>query len=125
MPPERSRVTVRDRRRCGSSSRPSASCWSRRIYGPRSCPWHRWSPTSRHSTGFSSGTAGLLTTLPILFFGLRRPTFAPWLAARFGFERAVFGSMVADRRHHAARDPGTPWLFAGSAVVGAPSVYAM
>ena len=24
----------------------------------------------RHSTGFSSGTAGLLTTLPILFFGL-------------------------------------------------------
>ena len=73
----------------------------------------------RHSTGFSSGTAGLLTTLPILFFGLVAP-FAPWLAARFGFERAVFGSMVVLIAGIMLRAiPGTPWLFAGSAVVGA------
>lgn len=73
----------------------------------------------RDATGFSSGTAGLLTTLPILFFGLVAP-FAPWLAARFGFERTVFGSMVLLIAGIGLRwIPATPWLFAGSAIVGA------
>ena len=42
---------------------------------------------------FSSATAGLLTTLPVLFFGLTAPI-APRLAARFGIERTIFGSLI-------------------------------
>ena len=73
----------------------------------------------RESTGYSAGTAGLLTTLPILFFGLAAP-FSPGLAARFGFERTVFASMAVLIAGILLRwIPGTGWLFVGSAAVGA------
>ncbi|MGV9712951.1 CynX/NimT family MFS transporter [Gordonia sp. NPDC003424] len=69
--------------------------------------------------GFSSAVAGLLTTLPVLCFGLSAP-FAPRLAARFGIERTVFVSMVVLIAAMVLRFvPGDGALFAGSALVGA------
>ncbi|MGC5246158.1 CynX/NimT family MFS transporter [Gordonia sp. DT219] len=73
----------------------------------------------RADTGFSSTTAGLLTTLPVLFFGLSAPV-APRLAARFGIERTIFGALLLLIVGTLMRlVPGTALLFAGSAVVGA------
>src|SRR3712207_9312233 len=52
----------------------------------------------RTDTGISNGVAGLLTTLPLLAFGLLSPV-APRLAHRFGMERTVLGSLlVLDRK---------------------------
>src|SRR3712207_384256 len=52
----------------------------------------------RTDTGMSNGVAGLLTTLPLLAFGLLSPV-APRLARRFGIERTVLGSLlVLDRK---------------------------
>ncbi|MFW0795546.1 MFS transporter [Gordonia sp. CPCC 205515] len=69
--------------------------------------------------GFSSAVAGLLTTLPVLCFGLSAP-FAPRLAARFGIERTVFVSMIVLIAGMVLRFvPNSVALFAGSAVVGA------
>lgn len=68
--------------------------------------------------GFSSAAAGLLTTLPVLCFGLSAP-FAPRLAARFGIERTIFGSLVLLLVGIGLRlVPDTAALFAGSAVIG-------
>lgn len=71
------------------------------------------------STGWSSSIAGLLTTLPVLVFGLVAPV-APWCAARFGIERTVLGSMVVLTAGILLRlVPEAGALFAGSALVGA------
>lgn len=68
---------------------------------------------------FSSATAGLLTTLPVLFFGLTAPI-APRLAARFGIERTIFGSLILLVGAMALRWlPSAVTLFVGSALVGA------
>ncbi|MFT4127420.1 MAG: MFS transporter [Gordonia sp. (in: high G+C Gram-positive bacteria)] len=67
---------------------------------------------------FGSAVSGLLTTLPVLCFGLVSPI-APRLAARFGIERAIFGSLVVLLAAIGLRAiPGTLGLFAGSALVG-------
>lgn len=69
--------------------------------------------------GFTSATAGLLTTLPVLFFGLSAPV-APRLAARFGIERTIFAALLVLIVGTLLRlIPGAPALFAGSAVIGA------
>ena len=69
--------------------------------------------------GFSSATAGLLTTLPVLFFGLSAP-FAPRVAARFGIERTVFGALVLLIGGMGLRFVSNVMcLLAGSAVIGA------
>lgn len=69
--------------------------------------------------GFSSAVAGLLTTLPVLCFGLSAP-FAPRLASRFGIERTVFVSMIVLIAAMVLRFvPNAVALFAGSALVGA------
>lgn len=69
--------------------------------------------------GFSSGTAGLLTTIPVLFFGLSAP-FAPRLAARFGIERTIFAAMLVLIGATLLRlVPGPAALFLGSALIGA------
>jgi MFS transporter, CP family, cyanate transporter len=47
----------------------------------------------RTDTGISNGVAGLLTTLPLLAFGLLSPV-APRLAHRFGMERTVLASLL-------------------------------
>jgi CP family cyanate transporter-like MFS transporter len=71
------------------------------------------------STGWSSTIAGLLTTLPVLVFGLAAPV-APRCAARFGIERTVFGALFVLAVAIAVRMVPTPIaLFAGSALAGA------
>jgi len=75
--------------------------------------------TISHTFGFSSGTAGLLTTLPVLLFGISAPV-APRLAHRFGIERTIFGSLIVLLAGIALRllpSPGA--LFGGSVLVGA------
>lgn len=73
----------------------------------------------RADLGFSSATAGLLTTLPVLFFGLTAPI-APRLAARFGIERTVLAALLLLIGGIALRYVSSPAaLFAGSAVLGA------
>ncbi|MEW5809259.1 MAG: MFS transporter [Actinomycetota bacterium] len=70
------------------------------------------------ATGWGSGVTGLLTTLPVLVFGLVAPL-APRCAARFGIERTVFGAMLVLVVASAVRLVPTPTaLFAGSALAG-------
>jgi MFS transporter, CP family, cyanate transporter len=47
----------------------------------------------RADTGISNGVAGLLTTLPLLAFGLLAPI-APRVARRFGMERVLLASLL-------------------------------
>ena len=47
----------------------------------------------RADTGISNGVAGLLTTLPLLAFGVLSPV-APRLARRFGMERVLLASLL-------------------------------
>lgn len=69
--------------------------------------------------GFGSAVAGLLTALPVLFFGLSAPL-APRLSARYGIERTVFGALVLLVAAILLRlVPSTPALFAGSVGIGA------
>ena len=71
------------------------------------------------STGWSSSVTGLLTTLPVLVFGLVAPV-APRCAARFGIERTVFGALVLLVAAILIRLlPAPVALFAGSALLGA------
>ena len=73
----------------------------------------------RDDLGFSSATAGLLTTLPVLFFGLTAPI-APRIAARFGIERTIFASLALLIVGILLRlIPSVATLFLGSAVLGA------
>ncbi|MBO0678686.1 MFS transporter [Mycolicibacterium sp. S2-37] len=71
------------------------------------------------ATGWSSAVTGLLTTLPVLVFGLVAPL-APWAAARFGIERTVLASLaflVVGAAVRVLPDPVA--LFGGSALAGA------
>jgi CP family cyanate transporter-like MFS transporter len=67
---------------------------------------------------WSAATTGLLTTLPVLMFGLAAPV-APWIAARFGIERTVFGALVLLVAAITLRlYPNSAALFAGSILIG-------
>ena len=71
------------------------------------------------STGWSNTVTGLLTTLPVLVFGLVAPI-APRCASRWGIERTIFGGMALLTVAIAIRlVPSPVMLFAGSALVGA------
>lgn len=71
------------------------------------------------ATGWSSAVTGLLTTLPVLVFGLVAPL-APRCAARFGIERTVFAALAVLIVATAVRLlPAPSALFAGSALAGA------
>jgi CP family cyanate transporter-like MFS transporter len=73
----------------------------------------------RDGTGLSSAGAGLLTTLPVLCFGLFAPL-APRLASRFGPERVVlFGLLLLATAIGARVLFGAAGLFFGALVVGA------
>lgn len=75
--------------------------------------------TIRHSTGLSGSLAGLLTTLPILCFGLLAP-FAAKLSRRIGMTRALGAMMALLTAGIALRlAPGLPALFAGTVLIGA------
>ena len=73
----------------------------------------------RADTGVSNGVAGLLTTLPLLAFGLLSPV-APRLAFRFGVERALLASLLALAAGILVRSAdAVVALFLGTAVLGA------
>ena len=72
----------------------------------------------RVSTGISSTAAGLLTTLPILCFGLFAHV-APRLARRFGLDLVLWGTMVVLTGGILIRlVPTITALFLGTAVIG-------
>lgn len=72
----------------------------------------------RADLGLSATAAGVLTTLPVLCFGLLAPL-APVLARRWGLERALFVSLVVLCVGFALRLVPETWgLFAGTVVAG-------
>ncbi|MEU5566513.1 MFS transporter [Micromonospora musae] len=76
-------------------------------------------PDVRLELGLGSGTAGLLTTLPVLCFGLISP-FAALLGRRIGVQRSLLMAMlviIAGSLVRAA--PGIWWLLAGTVLIGA------
>jgi CP family cyanate transporter-like MFS transporter len=73
----------------------------------------------RADTGVSNGVAGLLTTLPLLAFGVLSPI-APRLARVFGVERVLLASMLALAAGILVRSAGAlAALFLGTALLGA------
>lgn len=73
----------------------------------------------RDGTGLSSAGAGLLTTLPVLCFGLFAPL-SPRLASRFGAERVVlFGLLLLAAAIGARVFFGAAGLFLGALIAGA------
>jgi CP family cyanate transporter-like MFS transporter len=76
----------------------------------------------RADTGISNGVAGLLTTLPLLAFGVLSPV-APRLARRFGIERMLLANLLLLAAGIVVRSAGTvAVLFLGTAVLGAAIV---
>lgn len=68
--------------------------------------------------GLSATAGGVLTTLPVLCFGLLAPV-APVLARRLGLERALFGSLLLLCAGFALRlVPGVGTLLGGTLAVG-------
>jgi CP family cyanate transporter-like MFS transporter len=73
----------------------------------------------RAETGISNGVAGLLTTLPLLAFGLLSPI-APRVARRFGMERALLASLLVLAAGILLRWAGAVGaLFLGTTILGA------
>ena len=73
----------------------------------------------RADTGISNGVAGLLTTLPLLAFGLLSPI-APRVARRFGMERVLLASLLVLAAGILVRWTGSvAALFLGTAILGA------
>src|ERR687894_1400330 len=73
-------------------------------------------------TGMLNGVVGLLTTLPLLAFGLLSPV-APLLARRFGMEQALLASLLLLAAGILLRSEGAVVaLFLGTAVLGAAIV---
>lgn len=72
----------------------------------------------RADEGLSGAAAGMLTTLPVLCFGLLAPV-TPVLARRWGLERVLFASLVVLCLGFAVRLVPATWaLFAGTVVAG-------
>jgi CP family cyanate transporter-like MFS transporter len=70
-------------------------------------------------TGLSSGWAGVLTTLPVLCFGLLAPL-APLLARRLGIKASIAAAMSVLLAGILMRlIPGVGFLFVGTALAGA------
>ena len=73
----------------------------------------------RADAGLSNALAGLLTTLPLLAFGVLSPA-APRLASRFGMERVLLASLLVLAGGILLRSAGgVGALFVGSAALGA------
>jgi len=73
----------------------------------------------RADTGISNGVAGLLTTLPLLAFGLLSPI-APRVARRFGMERTLLACLLVLAAGILLRWAGAvAALFMGTVVLGA------
>jgi MFS transporter, CP family, cyanate transporter len=68
--------------------------------------------------GIGAGTAGLLTSIPVLCFSLATPL-ASWLLARAGLERGVLVALVVLLVGTALRSvDGVTWAIAGTVVIG-------
>jgi CP family cyanate transporter-like MFS transporter len=75
-------------------------------------------PRIRADTGLSGTGAGVLTTLPVLCFGLLAPL-APTLARRYGSQAALAGTLALLLLGMLLRVvPGMALLFAGTALAG-------
>lgn len=76
-------------------------------------------PSLQRDLGLGSTSAALLTTLPVIFFGLG--AFAgPWLANRIGVDRGLSAALLLLIAGAAVRIVGGPvLLFVGTAAVGA------
>ncbi len=73
----------------------------------------------QNELGLSSVQAGLLTTLPLVAFGLLSPV-VPLLARRHGLERALFVALVTIFAGIALRTVGPVWaVFVGTGILGA------
>jgi CP family cyanate transporter-like MFS transporter len=73
----------------------------------------------QNDTGLSSGWAGVLTTLPVLCFGLLAPL-APVLARRLGIRASIAAAMCVLLAGILMRlIPGVGFLFVGTALAGA------
>lgn len=69
--------------------------------------------------GLTRAQAGLLTTLPLVAFGVISP-FAALLARAYGLERALFGALVLMVAGMGVRWAGPLWaLYVGTALIGA------
>ncbi|WBB67951.1 MFS transporter [Micromonospora sp. WMMD812] len=76
-------------------------------------------PDVRADLHLGSGAAGLLTTLPVLCFGLLSP-FAALLGRRIGVETALLAAMLGILAGSVLRaTPGLWWVVAGTVVIGA------
>ncbi|MEV1328017.1 MFS transporter [Micromonospora costi] len=76
-------------------------------------------PDVRADLHLGSGAAGLLTTLPVLCFGLLSPL-AALLGRRVGVESALLAAMLAIVAGSMLRTaPGFWWVIAGTLVIGA------
>lgn len=76
-------------------------------------------PDVQLDLGLSRGTAGLLTTLPVLCFALLSPV-AALLGRRVGIEMALLLAMLGIVAGSLVRTvPGGVWMLAGTAVIGA------
>jgi MFS transporter, CP family, cyanate transporter len=73
----------------------------------------------RAAVGLSATTAGVLTALPVLCFGLLAPV-APRLAGRLGIERAMLAALIVLCVGFVVRSSGSvAALFAGTMLLGA------
>jgi CP family cyanate transporter-like MFS transporter len=76
-------------------------------------------PDVQADLGLGRGTAGLLTTLPVLCFGLLAPV-AALLGRRIGIEAALLLAMLAVLAGSVIRSvAGASWMVTGTAVIGA------
>ncbi|MFC6015866.1 CynX/NimT family MFS transporter [Plantactinospora solaniradicis] len=76
-------------------------------------------PDLQVDLGLGRGAAGLLTTLPVLCFGLLSPL-AALLGRRIGIELALLGAMLGIVVGSLTRTlPHAGWLFVGTAIIGA------
>lgn len=72
----------------------------------------------RADFGLSTAQTGMLTTLPLLAFGLFSPL-AAGIARRFGMERSLLGALLLICAGIAVRSlPSAAFLFIGTAVIG-------
>lgn len=73
----------------------------------------------RDSLGISNTSAGILTTIPLITFGLLSP-FAPSLSRRFGMEVTLFFVLIALSLGLLLRPlSGMPYLYIGTLLIGA------
>ncbi|WP_251864394.1 CynX/NimT family MFS transporter [Achromobacter sp. Marseille-Q4962] len=75
--------------------------------------------TLQSAFALSPAQAGLLTTLPLLAFGVISP-FAAMFAREYGLERSLFGALLLIGAGVAVRSTGPVWtLYLGTAIIGA------